>query len=236
MEKNLELKIDVKGDTVTILHGDAPKPINKEAVTIDGNINAVKEFIATRESKTLDKDTTVILFNEQKGLITLQSNPGHPHNTTINAKLEVYPELNEFGINKEKYYGLREMEKFVRMNRFWFGDKEAHMRLVSELKAFNAKVQSELSSEADQRGNKNQAFKKQVTSELAADFVLTIPLFKGSESSTFRVDICYDVTDAQVRFWLESVELFELQKQAVFKAFEPQRISFVEKGFTVLEV
>lgn len=233
-DKKIHISLAPGVNEVIIREGNAPDVVEATSVNIEGNINAVYDFIKTR-AHTLDKDKCVITFNEEKGVLVLMSDPNFPESQTkVTAKIEEFTDLKAFGINKELFRSLKDLEKFIRMNRFWFADKDAHMTLTGQLKAFTAKVQSELQQEADQRGNKNNLFRKQVTSDLAADFVLTIPIYKGCSHNTFRVEICYDVTDSQVRFWLESVELFELQKTALNDSFANQIKEIKDLGFTLI--
>lgn len=234
-DKNIHIKFDQEKEVkeLIIREGSAAAPNNPIQPIIQGDINAVINFLLYRES-TLDKNKAVIYFNEVDGSIILVAEPSNSIGLKVLAKSEIYPDLQKFCINQEKFFGLRELEKHVRMNRFHFADKEAHMKFLADLKSFHAKVSSEIQNEADQRGNKNQTFKKVVTSDLAADFVLRMPLFKGLDDSTFRVEVCYDVTDSAVRFWMESVELMELQKDAIKKAFVPQWGDFVAKEFTCI--
>lgn len=232
--KKIDIHVAQGVQELIIREGDAPEVIRPSKVKIAGNIHAVTDFIKTRH-ETLDKLKCVIVFDEAKGILTLSSDPTFPESDfEVIAKIEDFDDLKAFGINKEKYYSLKDIEKLIRMNRFWFADKDEHMKLCGQLKAFTAKVQSELQSEADRRGNQNKAFSKQVTSDLAADFVLNIPIYKGCAHNLFRVEICYDVTDSQVRFWFESVELFELQKTALNDGFEKQLQNIKELGYTVI--
>lgn len=230
---NITLADGQKEVTVILLEGEAAPHVLPESVKIEGDINAVMDFILTREN-TLDKNQAVILFNEENGEISLNSNPAHPHRTIVLAKVSEHPDLSEFHINETKYFALKELEKLIRMFRFYFPDKDSHLQLTGQLKSFTASVYSDLKNESDNRGNKSQAFNKKVESDLAAEFILHIPIFKGQPAVTFRVEICYDVTDSAVRFWLESVELFELEKEAVKNAFAPQLQAFKEKNFTVI--
>lgn len=233
-DEKIQIQVAQGVTELTIRHGDAAKVIVPSKTEIKGNINAVYDFIKTRAS-TLDKLKCVIIFSESTGVLTLSADPSFPEsNTVVIAQIEEFEDLKAFGINKEKYYNLKDIEKFIRMNRFWFNDKDDHFKLSGQLKSFSAKVQSELQQEADNRGNKNNSFKKQVTSDLAADFVLNIPIYKGCKYNVFRVEICYDVTDSQARFWLESVELFELQKTALNESFSSQVDEIKAMGFTVI--
>lgn len=236
-EKNIHVKF-AEGEqvkTLIILEGEAAKPLNNHPVknTISGDINSIVNYLQHREA-LLDRNTVVIYFDEVKGVITLNANPSDELALVIVAKSESYPDLDKFSINQDKTFTQTNLEQLIKMSRIYFADRDEHSKILIELGNFKAKVQSELEASKDKRSNETKNFSKQVTSGLSADFKLSMPLFKGSENSVFRVEICYDVTDSSVRFWLESVELFELQKDAVKKAFEPQWIDFVGKGFTCI--
>lgn len=238
-----EKKINVnfaEGETVKeliIREGTAESPLNNhpKQVIISGDINSITNYMIHREN-LLKKETTVIVFNEVDGCIQLNADPSNNLALIIKARLETYPDLDNFGINKGKFFTQTELEQQVKMHRIWFANKDEYDKILAELARFRAKVQSEMEAAKDKRGNQTSNFSKQVTSDLSADFKLYMPLFKGMESRIFRVEICYDVTDSSVRFWLESVELFELQKGAIALTFKPQWKLFQEKQFTCINI
>lgn len=217
--------------TLIILEGEAPANNNPVKPTISGDINTVATYVKHRVS-LLNKDTTVICFDEVKGTITLNADPSNELSLVVTAKSESYPDLQNFGINTGKTFSQTDLEKLVKMNKMYFADFGEHSDLLSQLRSFKAQTQTELQSEKDKRSNVNNSFKKQVTTDLAADFKLCMPLFKGQEDSTFRVEIEFDSTDSTVKFWLSSVELHELSKKAVSDAFEPQWGAYEIQGFT----
>lgn len=63
---------------------------------------------------------------------------------------------------------------------------------------------------SDNKGNAENSFKRIVESQHNYDFKLSLPLFKGEKKQTFFVEVCMDVSDGGIRFWLESPELMEL--------------------------
>ena len=231
---NLNLSVNSSSPSIIhLLEGKAPDPINPIQVVINGNISAVTDYLKTRKD-IVPKDKSYIIFDEAERTIILRVEEDSPLGTAVRASLSAYPELEAFGINSTTRYSLADLEKHIRMNRFFFADQESHGKLLSQLRSFTAKIQSDLKAEADQRGNKSYAFNKTVDSDLSADFVLYMPIYKGLPSSRFRVEICYDVTDSSVRFWLESVELFELEKSMLLQEFEKHKKQYVEDGFTVM--
>lgn len=218
---------------VHVLEGAAPKNSYPEKLDIKGDINAVVNFIATRE-ETLVKNKCHIIFNQDSKTIVLVINEDSEYKGQVEAKLENFSDLAEFGINRNKFFTRADMEKLIRMNRFYFPDKDDHMKLMSDFKSFTARVQQEIQQSADQRGNKTNVNVKNVQSDLVESFVISIPIYKGGEPKTFRVEICYDVTDSAPRFWLESVELFELEKVELETKFNATREILIAKGFTTI--
>lgn len=218
---------------VHLLEGEAPKNTYPVKLNIHGDINAVSDFISTRE-ETLDKNKCHVLFIHDDQTIWLVINEDSEYSGDVVAKMEAYKDLEAFGINRGRFFTRAEMEKLIRMNRFYFPDKDDHMKLMSDFKSFTARVNQEIQQSADQRGNKSNINVKNVQSDLVESFVICIPVFKGGESRTFRVEICYDVTDSAPRFWLESVELFEIEKIEINRVFKAKRDELLSKGFTVI--
>lgn len=235
--KNLNVSF-ANGEAVKqliILEGDSPKINYPVKPTISGDIFTVESYLEARKVTALSKvDTTVIVFNEANGTIILNANPADELEMVVTAKSEIYPDLEKFGINKNKFLSQTELEQLVKMNKIYFADKDENFKIITELSKFKASVQSELESARDKRSNVTQNFNKTVNAQLSASFKLKMPIIKGSADSLFLVEICYDVRDAAVSFYLESVELHELQKQAVKDAFEPQMTKFKELGFTCI--
>ncbi len=235
MENKLNITVTDSSNPVVIhlLEGDAPKNSYPVKLDIKGDINAVSDFIEKREG-TLKKEKCHIKMDSEKFAIILVIDEDSEFSGQVKAELLHNPDLLEFGINNQKFFTRAEMEKLIRMNRFYFPDKDDHMKLISDFKSFAAKVNQEIQQAADQRGNKTQVNVKNVQSDLVDSFVLKIPVFKGGEPNTFRVEICFDITDSSVRFWLESVGLFEIEKSILESVFSSKRAEFNLKGFTVI--
>lgn len=53
----------------------------------------------------------------------------------------------------------------------------------------------------------------------ASYFIEQVRFDTGIKPVTFRVELCYDVTEGSVKFWLESVELHEIIQQQVDAIF-----------------
>lgn len=240
MEKNITIQTAPGADLskpiiVHLLEGDAPKPLDYVPLSITGDINAVKDFVDARKEYTDKcKDDFHILFNTDRKTISLHMHPQHPVSTTVFAHLTTFTDLAAFGINRDTKFTLDAVRKLIRTNRIYFASKDNQVELLTQLQNFSATITSEILNTKDTRGNSNVGFNKKVTTGLAAEFILCIPVFTGLKPATIRVEICYDVTDGSTSFWFESVELFEIEKQTIEDIFTAQMAEFKNYGYTII--
>lgn len=69
------------------------------------------------------------------------------------------------------------------------------MTLIAKLRNFEAKVNSDIESKDDLRGNSRALRAQAVESNIPADFNLIIPIFKGSDVERFKVEIIINPSD-----------------------------------------
>lgn len=222
--ENLHLKLEnLTGNELIIREGQALPAKEPIKVVMSGDIKTVSTYLAGRlavtNSQKADKSTAIIIVDPKEMTIHLKLDPVNPYGGEITAKLELSDELMVFNINTAKMFTREELVKLLRFNKIWFADPDKHDVLLKSYQAFTAKTASELSAENDTRGNRSNNFSKTVKTDLPEEFTLRIPIFKGQEKKTFRVEICLDVTDGGARFWFESVELhatIEIEKERIF--------------------
>jgi activator of HSP90 ATPase len=229
--KDQQLNLHFKagnGDAVTIRQGDALPLKHPEKINISGNIKSVGAFLAARYGERegdrlqkVNKNTTVVIVNDEDRTITLQLDPNDCFGTVVTGKLEVTEELKQFQINTARQFNREELVKLIRFNRRYFTNN--YDQVLKAYQQLNLSASSNLSAISDIRGNKESNFKKQVDSSgIPTEFSLLIPVFKGFNDKLFRVEICLEATDASVRFWFESVELHELMIREQELIFEEQ--------------
>ncbi len=226
----METKIQVlgyQGNELVIREGEALELKPPAKIKLAGDIHSVATFFAKRYAdasvgngnQLVDKYSTVIMVDREGMVITAYLNPQDPDGTEITAKLELTPELKQFCINTEKQFTREELVKIIRFNRRFF-NAEPYEGILNSYMKLNLTGTTELSVGSDNRGNKDIAFKKLINSQnIPQEFVLNIPVFKGFPGESFRVEVCFETTDASVRFWFESVELNELievRKEQIF--------------------
>lgn len=211
--EEIKLNITTDNNEVVVRTGEALKPLAPIKYSVTGTVESLKDYINKRKD-LMDPNKVVIHMNESEASITLHANPNDQLADQITGQLVAYDHLHKFGINRDKKFGREDLVKLLRFNKIFLDDQE-FTSLIIQLKNFTAKVNAHFNQGSDNRANKSHNFTKEVETELAMGFKLTIPIYKGIGPSSFYVDIAFDITDGGVTFWLESVELEELKLRIV---------------------
>lgn len=213
------------GQVLTILEGKANTPREPEKLTLTGDIRSVSTFIKNRKSighqqQIVLSDNTIVTTNKDAGIINLLTDPNNFYGTSVTGKLELSEALKAFRINEKGTMSQKDVVDILKFNKVHFRDRGQQEAMLRAYQAFTYKTQTDGKNESDARGNKANSIAKTVETNLPADFVLKIPIFKGEAVKEFRVEICLDLTDGSARFWFESVELHELieiEKEIIFQ-------------------
>lgn len=236
----MENKIEVKTEderVITILEGKALDPINKKGYLIGGNITAVVDFLSKRGA-TVEQKTSHIEIDLQNGQIALIVDADSPLMVEVLAQLYRPDYFKGLAINEKgaggKTFALKEMGEHLRMHRFLFADRAQYDSLIKFLTAFTAKVNVEMGSARNvSNGSRNETLNKVVEVE-AQSFKMKTPLYVGGEVKTFHVDVCCDVSDASARFWLESIELIELDRDERDRILSEQKTILAGYGYAII--
>ena len=217
MEKELNITVTPGADgLVTIKHVQGLDEVSPVALRLVGNIKAVNEFIRVRKSfvesdlQNVLPGQSIVSVDRDAMDVTLFTNPNFVLATTVIARLLDNPDLKAFGINEPKIYNREQFVKLLKFNKRFFYNQEVHAAILKSYQAFTAGTQASVKSGSDDRGNKAHGFEKLVTTNVPAFFDLKIPIFKDEQPVTFQVEICLDVSENSVKFWLESVQLIDL--------------------------
>jgi hypothetical protein len=134
--------------------------------------------------------TCHIIVDKEQLTMTLIINELYFYKTTIVSKLQLSNEYKSFGINTEnKVWECFDLAKFIKMNRSFFQDKVTAMQVVTQLRDFKAKVNSEIEKFKDDRANKEIRLKQTVESNLPPELKVRIPVFKGEEPILLTLEI-----------------------------------------------
>lgn len=219
MEK-LTLKFEnTNGDELIIREGRAVDPLplkEPRIIAIVGDIHSVANFIKARESghssQEINKNKAIVTVDKNARAIVLQLDPEDHYGASVTAKLELSEELKQFGINTSSRYNRKQLLDLIRFNRLYFEDKVQHAQVMAGLYKLRVKSETEVQQEKDNQGNKRSLLDVKTVEDggMVKDFNLTVPIFKGFSSQNILVEICFEVVNGDVSFWLESIGLKEV--------------------------
>lgn len=235
--ENLHVKFEGEGNTFTLLQGKALEQKQPEKIIIAGDIKTVSSFLNIRKTEghglqAVATDMAIVTVDKKALSIELQLDPENFYGPTITGKLELSDELVQFHINKNKTFTKEELVKLIKFNKINFDEPTKHADLLLAFQKVSSTVNIRANESADDRGNKERAFVKDVTTSAPTEFILNIPIFKNQDAVRFRVEICLDVTEGSVRFWFESVELHELIQSVRDQIFAEELKSC--EGFVII--
>lgn len=236
-----EIKLSIAGDKLLIEERkgtlpDLPPIPRQKPYSFQGVLGSVVDFLGHR-LPIIDKQLAIISVDYQKLTIQAQTNPNTELNDVVTGTIQVNPDLAAFKINKVgNNFSREQLVGFLRTNRQYFPDKEAHGQLLSTIKNLQVKVNISSGRNEDNRGNRNNNYEKTVDAEnIPVSCMIEIPVFVGERAIKLSLDICYDTSDSNVYFWFESPELNE----SIFNESNTRMSDEVKKirdlGFLVLE-
>lgn len=238
--QQLNLKIDpIEGNMLTVLEGKTLEQKPPEKIVIAGDIKTVNNFLAIRKKdgtglQQIDTAKAVVFVDKKALRIFLELDPENHYGAVISGTLQKSDELIPFFINQNKTFTKEELVKLLKFNKLFFDDASKHAELLLAFQKVSSTVSINAKESSDDRGNKERAFVKEVTSNAPTEFILNIPIFKGFPAVRFRVEICLDVTEGSVRLWFESVELHEIMESQVDLIFQEQLKE--AEGFVIVNI
>jgi len=208
MNDKIEIKLN-EGQTELIIREGEALPLKEERiVNISGTIVAPAEYYNKRKDIINPKKCNVI-YSYRDLFIKLTVNEDNHYASIIEGKAVLNPDLTKFGINSTKTWTKTELKQFLKMNRAFFKDLDSNLKMVLNLEKFSASIQGQIDEHKDNRGNSKNNVEVKVDTNLDMNFTLQIPIFIGQETTSFQVEICFDVRDNGITIWLESPELQE---------------------------
>jgi hypothetical protein len=190
MEKNIEVKLSSENKELVILTGEAEKVYHLKSIDVkSGSINSAFEYLSKKVVKAEIIEHSKLEFCYDKLSIDLYYDARQINPDVIQGKLKLHPDLEKFNINSGKSYSTFELADFIKMNRHYFENKEYAMKLVSELRNFEGKVNRDLEAKVDDRGNKRALINQVVESNIPSGFFLELPVFVGQEKTRLEVEV-----------------------------------------------
>lgn len=176
-------------ETLLVIREDEALKVYEEVSTvIVGVLNSPAKWLRARITKH-DPLSSHIIVDRDQMLIKLVTEERDHFQNQITGKLEYHPAFIKFGINSGEYITTHEMADKIKMNRSFFESKSDAMALVSTLKNFKAKIDSEIERNNDNRGNVKALIQQTVSSNLPESFNMVLPIFKGEKPKKIEVEV-----------------------------------------------
>ena len=239
---NVVIPKDYDGSPIEVIlrEGQAPKAIDPKAplnIEIEGTIDSPLRWLQQRV-ELIDQKQAHIYVNRDGMSIFLTTDERDGYlKSIIGGHLKTSEEMNKFGINTGKQWEPQTLSLFLKMNRAFFTDKSKNMTLVSELKNFKAKVNSQVEQFKSENGSYTDNYSQVVDSNLPSSFKVRIPLFKGFAPEEVEVETYADVDGRNVTISLMSAGANETIQDYKNKVIDEQLklISEVAPDIVIIE-
>ncbi|MCG9792508.1 hypothetical protein [Flavobacterium algicola] len=190
MENKLNITVEKENAVVTLLHGPAEPVYHNAAIVVKGGaINSAYEYLSKAVVEATIIEHSKIEFCYDKLYINLLYDARQRTPDVIEGALKLHPDLQKFNINSGKSYSTFELADFIKMNRHYFENKEYAMKLVSELRNFEGKVNRDIEGRTDDRGNKRALINQVVESNIPSGFFLELPVFVGQDKTRLEIEV-----------------------------------------------
>lgn len=210
--ETLNLKLEGDQKEITIRTGNAEEIQYETPIKISGVLDACSQFL---KGKVIDPLKSHLRIFQQEGRLELYINDTDPNSQhTITGSLTKNKDLKAFEINSMTFrWSVTDFLRFIKQNRYFFANKEQHAKLITNMQAWSAKIETVLVQANDQKGNSNFQIEQKVRAVdgFVDKFELNIPIYQGDVSLKFTVEIGLDPKNTAVQIYLFSDELFELE-------------------------
>lgn len=198
MKEDIKISVEEGVKVLEIRTGDLLKQREVRVVNISGDIYTPL-YVLQKPMDGLDIKNSHLLVNEEKGVLCLRLDENSDFGHEYVGEMELSDDFTRFGINTGKSYTTFQLADLFKMNRVLFQKKEDAMKLVTELRQFQAKVSQDIERADDARGNTKIKKIQAVESNIPASFVLNLRIFKGQPVEPIEVEIAIDADDLSCR-------------------------------------
>ncbi|RTL25990.1 MAG: hypothetical protein EKK55_08545 [Rhodocyclaceae bacterium] len=203
------------GQTITLLHGEAPKQEQMWQNHIVENItpSSITDFV--KKSKGLpdtDFSHALIKVSYSKYEMSFVNNVHREGRIKLSSVVKLSTDLQNFGINDDKVkFNKKSFENLLRRNKRFFADSMVHTALLKDIQNLKAKKEIAFQNSDDKRSNVSMAYNQQVMVKpfQFETFEIDIPLFQNQpDIETVPIEIYYEVGDTDISISLHSEFLY----------------------------
>ena len=225
MEENTKrINLAAGTERVEILEGNAVVRQNPREVLIsNGTIFAPGQFLSKKFEHYEAEASHLIVNSDALTLdLVLFEKGANGERDVVKGRLEKHTLVDTLHLNDNAKLSKDELIDLIRQNRAWFKSDAEAGKIITQLRKFVATVEKRIEMSDDQRGNAKQRLDTAIKDlDLADDFVLNIPIFRGMKSQhSVTVEICVDTSNNYPTFYLISDNLYVLLIQEGQKVLE----------------
>lgn len=159
---------------------------------------------------------STFLTDSQEPFIILYEDAENPRASIIRGTLKQNPELKPFGINQNKFFSNKELERLVKMSSHLFPDLKTAKDLIKNLQNFQVKFTTLIEKKDDRAGNTKDLIESAI--EVSAGAIqkvwkLRAPLFVGGPAEEFEVEIEIEKRGDSASMGFFSLEYSKLVKE-----------------------
>ena len=214
-------------------HVNEPLPIlEPEKVEIVGTVSAPFSFLQKRWNvpkdyienvPQIDHARTHVIVERDELLLELVANETDKRNRmTVVGRIELSRQFKAFGVNMDMQFAPEDLANFFRINRSYFKDRAENMTLVSQLKCFRAKIETEVEREKKDNGSVTDVYKKVVNSNLPGSFKVCIPIYKGAAPEEIEIEVIATVNGRDVALELISPDAASIVEEVRDRLIDEQ--------------
>jgi hypothetical protein len=223
--------------TVVVLEGQAPTQHNNQCVNIAGTISAPSNFILGRNEDFNKSTSHHCMVSKTDGVIKLILNEqSSTDKYTITGTIKTGKKFLSLGINDDRVsYEPEELANKLKLLRAMFVSNLEHATICTTLRNLKAKINAQIESLNDRKGNVTENFKQTVSSNMPDSIKLKLPLLEGEDPIEIEVNVILETNGGSgIVCSLESVDAAELIEEQ-FKLRVEQEIDKIKSLVTIIE-
>lgn len=222
--------------SIIVLTGSAPVQYNPEPVNITGNIDAPSRFIEGRREDFKDSQRHCMVSKTEGTILLVLNEQSVVNHYTVSGKIEIGKKFQKLGINSDSSaYSPEELANKLKLLRSMFKNNMEHANICGTLRNLKAKINKEIESLDDRKGNVTANFKQTVESNMPDAITLRLPLLEGEEPVEIEVNVILETDGAsQIKCYLESIDAAELIEE-LFEKRVNEEVEKIKDFVTVIE-
>lgn len=174
---------------------------------------------------TIEKNIQLVLNSKSRIIDVIEGNL---------KKHEVWSMLK---VNTDISWSPKQLRQILKRLKFYFEDKTEHSKTLEKLFNFHAKIEKEI-VDKNVHGSYDKSTKLALMNDsgMAPYFKIKAPVYAGYETKVINVELVADVSDGDVKYLLESQDLFILEEQLWEKYLDEELKFFEENDISVVKI